>query len=114
MARAKAKEKVPPAARAPVADAEVRSLVTPEGVDLQLRLADVGQRLSALILDLLIMGALFIGGTVAGCVGLIAVPNKNGWEAVLVAWLLAGFLLRNFYFIAFELSARALSSKAMK
>jgi uncharacterized RDD family membrane protein YckC len=76
-------------------------------VDLRLRLADVGQRLSALILDLLIMGALFLGGTIAGCVGLLALPNKNGWEALLVVWLLAGFLLRNFYFIAFELSARA-------
>ena len=109
MAEAKAKpmEGVKTATRMPQVDANVRSLVTPEGVDLRLQLADVGQRLSALILDLLIMGALFIGGTIAGCVGLIAVPNKNGWESLLIVWLLAGFLLRNFYFIAFELSARA-------
>jgi uncharacterized RDD family membrane protein YckC len=85
----------------------VRSLVTPEGVDLRLRLADVGQRLSALILDLLIMVALLIGGTIAGCVGLMGVPNKGSGEAVLIVWMLAAFLLRNFYFIAFELSARA-------
>jgi uncharacterized RDD family membrane protein YckC len=103
----KPKKKAKPAARVPPADAEVRSLVTPEGVDLRLRLADVGQRLSALFLDELLMGALFIGGTIAGCVGLAALPNQNGWEALLVVWLLAGFLLRNFYFIAFELSARA-------
>jgi uncharacterized RDD family membrane protein YckC len=104
----KPKEKARRAARVTPVDAEVRSLVTPEGVDLRLRLADVGQRLSALILDELLMGALFIGATIAGCVGLVAVSsNKNGWEALLVVWLLAGFLLRNFYFIAFELSARA-------
>lgn len=88
-------------------DADVRSLVTPEGVDLRLHLAEVGQRLSALILDHLLMGAIFLGLTIAGCVGLLATPKKDGFEALLVAWLLAGFLLRNFYFVAFEMSARA-------
>jgi uncharacterized RDD family membrane protein YckC len=108
VARAAPKGKARPAARrAPAVDAEVRSLVTPEGVDLRLRLADVGQRLSALILDELLMAAIFIGGTIAGIVGLVAVHSRGGWEALLVAWLLAGFALRNFYFIAFELSARA-------
>ena len=113
MARAQLKENVRPAekakppARRPVVDAEVRELVTPEGVDLRLRLADVGQRLSALILDELIMGAVFIGGTVAGIIGLVAVHNWAGGQALVVVWLLAGFFLRNFYFIAFELSARA-------
>jgi uncharacterized RDD family membrane protein YckC len=103
----KAKAKPRPGPRTPAVDAEVRSLVTPEGVDLRLRLADVGQRLSALILDMLLMGAIFIGGTIAALLGLAALHNKGGLEAMLVVWLLAGFLLRNFYFIAFELSARA-------
>jgi uncharacterized RDD family membrane protein YckC len=107
VASAQAKPKV----RAPAVDAEVRSLVTPEGVDLRLRLADVGQRLTAVILDLLLMGAVYIGGTIAllilGITGVIATKNFGGGEAVLVLWLLAGFLLRNFYFIAFEMSARA-------
>jgi uncharacterized RDD family membrane protein YckC len=111
VAEARPKAKARPAVRAPAADAEVRSLVTPEGVDLRLRLADVGQRLSALILDALLMGAIFIGGTIAllilGITGLIATHSLGGGEVVLVLWLLAGFLLRNFYFIAFELSARA-------
>src|SRR6202012_1967231 len=71
-------------------------------------LAEVGPRLSALILDELLMAAIFIAGTVAGIIGLVALQGWNGGgEAVLVLWLLAGFLLRNFYFIAFELSARA-------
>jgi uncharacterized RDD family membrane protein YckC len=110
-ARAKLKEAPQPKAREPAVDAEVRSLVTPEGVDLRLRLADVGQRLTAVILDLLLMGAVFIGGTIVlvilGITGVIATQNLGGGEAVLVLWLLAGFLLRNFYFIAFEMSARA-------
>jgi uncharacterized RDD family membrane protein YckC len=109
--RAKPKEKAKPAVRTAVVDAEVRSLVTPEGVDLRLRLADVGQRLSALILDELLMAAIYIGGTVALIILAIttglATHNLGGPEALLVIWLLAGFLLRNFYFIAFELSARA-------
>ena len=111
MARAKdkaqTKAKAKPPRKAPPEGAEVRSLVTPEGVDLRLRLADVGQRLSALMLDELIMGAVFIGATIAGLFGLAALHNQGGLEALLVVWLLAGFVLRNFYFIAFELSARA-------
>jgi uncharacterized RDD family membrane protein YckC len=111
---AKPKEKAAkarPPIRGSIADAEVRSLVTPEGVDLRLRLADVGQRLTALILDELLMAAIYLGGSLAlfllALSAGIATQNLGGPEAVLVVWLLAGFLLRNFYFIAFELSARA-------
>ena len=106
MARAKADRKKPKAPRVAPADADLRSLVTPEGVDLELRLADIGQRLTALILDELIMGAAFIGATIAVILGFVAL-HENGSEALLVLWLLAGFVVRNFYFIVFELSARA-------
>jgi len=105
--KARPKSKAAPQVRTPLVDAEVRSLVTPEGVDLRLRLADVGQRFSALLLDELLMGAVFIGATVAAILGLMALHNQGGLEAMAVVWLLAGFLLRNFYFIAFEMSARA-------
>ena len=105
------KDKAKPATRTLAADADVRSLVTPEGVDLRLRLADVGQRFSALMLDELLMGAIFIGGTIAaiiaGIFGLFATRSLAGAEPFIIVWLLAGFLLRNFYFIAFELSGRA-------
>jgi uncharacterized RDD family membrane protein YckC len=107
---ASAKPKARPR-RVPAVDADLRSLVTPEGVDLRLRLAEVGQRLSALILDELLMGAIYVGGAilavVLGIIGLLGTRSLAGGEAVLVLWLLAGFLLRNFYFIAFEMSARA-------
>ena len=36
-------------------DRQARSLVTPEGVDLKLRLGDAGERAAALLIDLLIM-----------------------------------------------------------
>ena len=104
MAKAAAKVAAP---RRASADSEVRSTVTPEGVDLQLRLADVGQRLTALILDQLLMGAISIGAGIACLITLALLHSTIGWEPVLVVWLLASFLLRNFYFVAFELSARA-------
>jgi uncharacterized RDD family membrane protein YckC len=107
VARAKAEGKKPRAPRVAPADSDLRSLVTPEGVDLELRLADVGQRLTALILDELIMGAAFIAATVAVLLGLVALHENGGWEALAVVWLLAGFVVRNFYFVTFELSARA-------
>jgi uncharacterized RDD family membrane protein YckC len=82
--------------------------VTPEGVDLQLRLADVGQRLGALILDQLIMNGGYIAATIAALIALATFhANFISAEVALIVWLLAGFLLRNFYFVAFELSARA-------
>jgi uncharacterized RDD family membrane protein YckC len=107
VARAAVQEKAAPP-RSSSSEPEVRSLVTSEGVDLRLRLADVGERLTALILDELLMGAAFIGATIAALFGLAALHAAiGGGQALLVVWLLAGFLLRNFYFIAFELSARA-------
>jgi uncharacterized RDD family membrane protein YckC len=84
----------------------VRALVTPEGVDLRLRLAEVGERASALMLDLLIVSVGFIAATVALVFGMV-VLHAQGSELLLILWLLAGFLLRNFYFVAFELGPRA-------
>jgi uncharacterized RDD family membrane protein YckC len=110
---ARGKDKTPRKAAKPPPgpDADLRSLVTPEGVDLQLRLADVGQRLSALILDELIMIGGFVAVTIAIILGVVSlhspVLQKVGGEVLLIVWLLAGFLVRNFYFVAFELSARA-------
>ena len=83
-----------------------RTLITPEGVDLQLSLADGGQRVGAFLLDLtimvvaLILLTLFVGITFAAF----------GMQAVqfgVIIWLLGFFLLRNFYFILMEMSPRA-------
>lgn len=83
-----------------------RSLVTPEGVDLSLRLADVGQRIAAFLLDLIIMVGLLLLVTIV--VGLIiASTGFAGVEIGAIIWLLGFFLLRNFYFILMEMGPRA-------
>ena len=97
-----------------------RVFVTPEGVDLRLNVGEAGQRAAAFLLDAAIIIAVLIAFTIAAAVmGLgaagLGVGGRSGFEVVAVIWLLVFFLLRNFYFTAFELSAAAAdSSKAVK
>ncbi len=102
MARAAVRPAPPPRADR---DAD-RAMVTPEGVELRLRLAEVSQRAGALVLDLMILGAVFVAVTIAGALALGALGLTVA-EPLVIAWLLAGFLLRNFYFVYFEMGARA-------
>ncbi len=83
-----------------------RSLVTPEGVDLQLRLAEGGQRAAAFFIDLMIMALLLLVLTI-GAGLIIAAFGLQGVEPGAIIWLLGFFLLRNFYFIALEMGPRA-------
>lgn len=83
-----------------------RSLVTPEGVDLSLRLAEGGQRVSAFILDFLVMIAILIGLTIVCLIGVFTVSAQN-IEYMGVIWLLGFFMLRNGYFIVMEMGPRA-------
>jgi uncharacterized RDD family membrane protein YckC len=83
-----------------------RSLVTPEGVDLSLRLATGGQRVSAFLLDLLIMIAILILGTVLIWIGAVSFGFSAAQPAAII-WLLGFFLLRNGYFILQEMGPRA-------
>jgi uncharacterized RDD family membrane protein YckC len=99
--------------RGPRAQTPAREFVTPEGVDLRLNLASVGERAGAFVLDLIIIvGTLFlmtIGALllIAG-LGFGGPGNGNGAaQAVAAIWLLGFFALRNFYFTAFELGTRA-------
>lgn len=82
-----------------------RSLVTPEGIDLRLEIASVGQRLSALTIDLLIILAVVVAFTISAAV-VFGSMGRAG-EMIAVIWLLGLFLLRNGYFLAFEMSSRA-------
>jgi uncharacterized RDD family membrane protein YckC len=86
--------------------AKRRSLVTPEGVDLSLKLADIGQRIPAFLLDLLIMFGLLVGLTIVCMIGAFTVGLTSA-EIALIIWLLGFFLLRNFYFILMEMGPRA-------
>jgi uncharacterized RDD family membrane protein YckC len=83
-----------------------REMITPEGVDLRLQLGDAGQRVSAFFLDVLIILAAMAALTVLVLLA-AAATRLRGAEYLGVIWILGFFLLRNFYFIAFELTPRA-------
>lgn len=87
-------------------DKLVRELITPEGVDLRLTLADGGERISAFLLDVVfIVGALVV--LTLGLVGLAFLFHFRSVEYLGIIWILGFFLLRNFWFIGFEMTARA-------
>jgi uncharacterized RDD family membrane protein YckC len=87
-------------------DRFVRELITPEGVDLRLMLADGGERVSAFLLDVVfIVGALVV--LTLAMIGMALLFGFNRAEYLGIIWILGFFLLRNFWFIGFELMPRA-------
>lgn len=77
-----------------------RHIVTPEGVAVPVDLASRGDRLGALMIDLLaIYGSLTVVTLLAGLAASADFPLT--WAITMV--LLLSFLLRSFYFIVFEL-----------
>jgi uncharacterized RDD family membrane protein YckC len=102
----------PPAASP--ATPEVREFVTPEGVDLRLRIGGAGERAAAFILDAVflivtLVALTFLAVAASGALaGLGAMGLKNNLSSVmLIVWLLGAFLLRNGYFVLFEFTPRA-------
>lgn len=91
-------------ARDPVA--LVRPLITPEGVDLKVKLADAGTRASAFLLDVVIIVTAAIVVTLVVIFGLGGLGVQEA-EPLFIAWIIFIFLLRNVYFIAFEAGRRA-------
>jgi len=91
-------------ARARAARAKkVRQFVTPEGVDLELRIAGAGLRFGALLVDLmLILAALLLFS-----LSMLWVGVASQSDVAMVVWMLGAFVLRTFWFIGFELGARA-------
>jgi uncharacterized RDD family membrane protein YckC len=87
-------------------DARARSLVTPEGVDLKLRLGDAGERAAALLIDLAIMVGVMIAFALLALLAAIGTKGK-GWEVIGTVALLVFFVLRNLYFVLFELTPGA-------
>lgn len=82
---------------------KIREFVTPEGVDLQLRIASSGLRLGALIVDLVLINLVLILFTLV--MRWIGVAIRS--DAAAIVWMLGAFILRTFWFIGFELGARA-------
>jgi uncharacterized RDD family membrane protein YckC len=83
-----------------------RTLITPEGVDLNLHLADVWQRLAAFLIDLVIMvGIMVLLQLVVKFIFMVA--GTSGAEASTIIWWLGLFILWNFYFTLLEAGPRA-------
>lgn len=84
-----------------------RELVTPEGVDLQLRVGAYAERFAAMLLDFLIVGGVTLGFSIV--VMIVASTTKLEWmnDVLTIVWLLGMFIGRNFYFFWFEAQPRA-------
>lgn len=82
---------------------KIRQFVTPEGVDLELKIASAGLRFGALVVDMIALMLVLILFT------LLAVWIGGASESSIVSaiWLVGAFLLRTFWFVGFELSQRA-------
>jgi hypothetical protein len=80
-----------------------REFVTPEGVDLRLKIGTFGERCAAFLIDVGIVAAALLALTLL----LAVVGAGTGWkgtgEAATIIWLLGFFLAREAYFIGFEL-----------
>lgn len=90
-----------------VTPADLRSLITPEGIDLRVRLGGVSERGLALIIDLVIIVALIIGLAIAATAALDAAEIEETGAFVYIFVMLSFFVLRNFYFTLFECGRRA-------
>jgi uncharacterized RDD family membrane protein YckC len=103
---AKSRKGAKPTARKPRKSAAEpsmrRTLVTPEGVDLGVEIAPVGARAGAFILDALILAAGLTVLTLAAGFSL----RKESEQVIEIIWLLGFFLLRNFWFMGWEMQAR--------
>lgn len=81
----------------------IRELITPEGVDLQVTLADLGARASAFLIDITIMVLSLIALTWA----IVWLALDGAGEIAAVIWVLIFFFLRSFYFMFFEMGPKA-------
>ncbi|MEZ5945728.1 MAG: RDD family protein [Hyphomonas sp.] len=84
-----------------------RVLVTPEGAAIRLKLATAAERAGAFAIDVAIQWAIVI----ASLLGLSALSGPfgmgSGANIAFAFWLVFFFFVRNFYYIFFELGAKA-------
>lgn len=80
-----------------------RQFVTPEGVDLELKIASSGLRLGALLIDVTLIVLILILFTLL----VIWAGLTSRSDLVVSIWMLGAFCLRTFWFIGFELGQRA-------
>ncbi len=82
---------------------ERRQIITPEGVPLSVELADYGERLVAFVIDLFVWIVL----TLAIYIPIVVAIGASGGSLIAISIaLFIGFLVRNLYFVFFELAWR--------
>ncbi|MBZ9815449.1 RDD family protein [Mesorhizobium sp. CA7] len=84
----------------------IRPLVTPEGVDLRVKLADAGTRASGFLLDVVIIVVAAVVVSLVMIFGLAGLGIQDA-QPLFIVWIIFIFFLRNVYFIAFEAGRRA-------
>ena len=82
---------------------KIRQFITPEGVDLELKIAGSGLRFGALLIDLILIVLTLILFSLA----MLWVGLASQSDVTVVVWMLGAFVLRTFWFIGFELGSRA-------
>lgn len=87
-------------------DKNRRTFVTPEGVDLKLDIASVGERAGAFVFDLVMIVVTLVLFSIALAFILMGTGAILA-QALVMIWLLGFFALRNGYFAVFELGPRA-------
>lgn len=83
-----------------------RTLITPEGVDLNLRLADAWQRFGGFLIDLIVMAGILLLLHLAR-IFVTSHFGAGGAEFGFILVLLGFFIVRNFYFVLQEAGPRA-------
>ncbi|MDK2761095.1 MAG: RDD family protein [Sphingopyxis sp.] len=81
----------------------IRQFITPEGIDLELKIASSGLRMGALMIDLIAMTLVLI---ILSLLAIWLSPAVRP-DVMIIVWMLGAFLLRTFWFIGFELGSRA-------
>lgn len=80
-----------------------RRLITPEGIDLQVQIADIGARIGAYVIDQIIINiSLFLAFFLIVFGGI-----STGPEVVITIFILINFFVRNFYYMFFEMGPKA-------
>ena len=80
-----------------------RRLITPEGIDLQIQLADIGARIGAIVIDLIIIHLTLFLGAIIFIFGGITISA----ELAISLFIVFSLFMRSFYFLAFEMGAKA-------
>jgi uncharacterized RDD family membrane protein YckC len=94
------------AVRRSALSAHIRLLATPEGINLSLEMATIGARLSAFLIDMLIIGGTMFVITIILVSAGISMPTEGSISLLAVMWMFTMFVLRNFWFILFEMGPR--------